>query len=233
MIVTIHQPNFLPWLGYFDKMARANLFVYLDNVPFSKNNYQNRTRIKTVRGPGWLSVPVQTSGRFGQLTADVPIDNRGPWARKHLARLADAYGRTPGWAEVRAFLEPIMVERAWDLLAPMNIALIEALRGVLDVTTPTVLASQLDATGHSTELLIGICRAVGADIYLAGSGSAAYLEEERFAEAGIAVTHQQFDHPVYAQPHGAFEPGLSAVDAICALGSAAASALLNGHRAVV
>lgn len=226
MIVAIHQPNFLPWLGYFHKMQQVDLFVYLDSVQFTKDGYQNRARIKTSQGPQWLTVPVLTGGRFGQRTADVEIDRRAPFARKHMATLAQSYGRTRGWPAVRAAIAPVLEETTWTHLVPLNLALIECLRTLLGIRNRTALASTLEVEGESTELLLSICKAVGATGYLSGRGALKYMSAARFAEEGVELRFQEFRHPVYQQPHGDFVAGLSALDLLCAEGADAA-ALMN------
>lgn len=214
MRAAIHQPNYLPWLGFFDKMARVDVFVYLDSVAFTKGGYQNRTRIKTRASPAWLTVPVTTAGRSGQRTCDVEIDMRSAWARKHIGRIEDAYRGWPGLDRVRASLL-VELAKPWGSLADLNITLLERARELLGIRTRTVRASTLATRGSSSELLVSICEAVGADEYLAGEGSRAYMADAVFADAGIAVTYQGFTHPTYRQPHGAFVAGLSVVDALC------------------
>lgn len=205
-------------------MSHADVFVYLDSVPFSKGSYQNRTRIKSPRGPEWLTVPVVTAGRLGQATRDVEIDLRGQWARKHHARLAESYAHLHAWRHLDEALAPAFAQE-WTLLAPMAAELNERLRALLDVSTPTVLASELAVGGTASVLLAGICRALGADIYLSGGGGHLYMELEPFRALGIDVRYQQFTQPVYPQPHGEFVPGLSAVDALACDPEAARAAV--------
>ena len=205
-------------------MANADVFVYLDSVPFSKGSYQNRTRIKSPRGPEWLTVPVRTAGRLAQPTREVEIDKRAPWGQKHRARLLEAYGGTPGWKEVDAALSTHLVSD-WARLSEMAIALNAALRDLLGVTTPVVLASELGVEGSASTLLARICHAVGADTYLSGQGGHLYMEAEPFRALGVELRFQEFAHPVYAQPHGPFAAGLSAVDALASDPPAARAAV--------
>lgn len=220
MIVAIHQPNFLPWLGFFDKMLRGDLFVYLDAAQFSRSNYQNRTRIKTPRGAEWLTVPVRTRRRFGQPTPAVEIDTGFSLAEGHLGKLGQSYGRSPGWPVVVERIRSIY-SRDWQLLVPLNLALLEMCREMLSISTPAVLASTLPVQGNSTELLVSICLSVRADVYLAGAGSRSYLDERLFEAAGIRVSYQDFEHPTYRQPHGSFVAGLSVIDLLCSEGDGA------------
>ena len=229
MKVAIHQPHYLPWLGYFAKWAAADVFVFLDTVQYEKNGWQNRNRIKTDEGPRWLTVPVRA--HLGTLIRDVLVDARQPWRARHFATLEHAYRGAPYWARHRDELLALY-ERQWERLAPVAAASAEWLAKKLGIATPTRLASQIglpdtgpaDATGR----LVGLCRAVGADTYLAGRDGARYMDIAQFAAAGIAVEAQQYEHPVYAQQHGEFVPALSAVDLLLMHGDEALGILRGG-----
>jgi hypothetical protein len=233
MIVAVHQPQYLPWAGYLDKIDRADTFVLLDTVQFKKGEWQNRNRIKTAAGWQWLTVPVLHD--HGQAIREVRIDpDRGAWSRKHREALKTNYGATPYYDRVREALEPIW-ERVWELLAPLNRATVEALTGLLGVTTPIHLASELgEAPEHPDERLIAICLRLDADTYLAGAGGSAYMELERWEKAGIRVEVQEFVHPEYTQPFGDFLPAMSAVDLLCNCGPGALDLLrrANGRPTV-
>jgi WbqC-like protein family len=213
MKIAIHQPHYLPWLGYFAKWAAADLFVFLDTVQYEKNGWQNRNRIKTREGPRWLTVPVRA--KLGTPIRDVLVDSSQNWCSHHLATIASAYGGAQGWRRYREELDAFY-DRAWDHLAPVAIASAEWLAGKLGVTTPTRLASQMgllaEAQGDATARLVGLCRAVGADTYLAGRDGSLYMDIAQFEAAGIAVETQQYEHPVYGQEHGEFAPFLSTLD---------------------
>ncbi|MEJ5359484.1 MAG: WbqC family protein [Desulfobacterales bacterium] len=215
-IASVHQPGYLPWAGYFAKMMQADVFCHLDNVQFTKNGWQNRNRIKTGRGGQWLTVPVRH--RHPQTIAEVEIDGRTDWARKHLQSLRTNYGRSPFFATVFPALEEVL-SRPWRRLLELNLALIEVLRGFLGLEArPAFLASSLPARAEPTERLIDLCRAAGADAYLAGAGALDYLDFARFQAAGIRVLLQRFRPPVYPQRFGAFVPQLSVVDLLFACG---------------
>ena len=163
MIVTIHQPNYLPWLGFFHKMALADRFVLLDTVPFSKNSFQNRCRIKSPRGPQWLTVPVRTKGRFAQITRDVQIDNHRPWALPHARTIEQNYGHTPFFETIGREVLPVY-EMEWESLVDLNVRLIEIAKGALGISTPLIRASELDAAGARSELLLDVCEALGGGL---------------------------------------------------------------------
>jgi hypothetical protein len=228
--VAIHQPHYLPWLGYFAKWTAADLFVFLDTVQYEKNGWQNRNRIKTREGPRWLTVPVRA--KLGTLIRDVPVDPSQNWPARHLAAIENAYAGAPGWRryrdEVRAFYR-----REWDRLAPAAMASAVWLADELGVTTPTRLASEIDlpegAPSDATARLVGLCRAVGADTYLAGRDGALYMDIGQFEAAGITVEIQQYEHPVYTQEHGEFAPFLSTLDLLLNHGDEALGILNAGN----
>lgn len=210
MIVAIHQPQYLPWIGYFHKMLKADAFCYLDNVQYKKNEWQNRNRIKTSRGWQWLTVPVEY--RFPQRINEVRINNSTAWGRKHLQALTTNYGRAPYFGDLIEFFEKVY-RRRWASLSELNIHMTEFIRKKLALADkPTVLASQLDLCEDPTGRLIAICKTLGADAYLAGPDGAKYMELDKFRDSGLKVITQVFRPPNYPQRFGGFEPCLSAVD---------------------
>ena len=230
MKVAIHQPNYLPWLGYVAKWAAADCFIFLDTVQYEKNGWQNRNRIKTSQGPQWLTVPVQA--RLATAIRDVGVDAAQPWAARHLRAIELAYARAPHFARYRDGLRAFYA-RAWDRLAPLAAASAEWLARALGVTTPVTLASALDLgpapVEDATARLVALCRAVGADTYLAGRDGARYMDLAQFRTAGIAVEAQEYSHPVYAQLHGEFVTALSALDILLMHGDEALAILCRGN----
>lgn len=228
MILAAHQPQFAPWLGFFDKLDRADVLVLLDNVQFKKNEWQNRNRIKSSAGPQWLTVPV--SFHFGDRIRDVKIAHRQDWCRRHLESLRACYGRTPHFQTIFA-LYGGATAHTWDKLCDFNIALIRALMSELGVTTPIVIASELPSLPEDRdERLIGLCRRLGAHTYLAGDGGRAYMGLERFERAGLAVVFQQYEHPTYPQRFGPFMPRLSILDLLFNCGDSSLDIVRSGRK---
>ena len=226
MKVAIHQPHYLPWLGYLAKWAEADLFIFLDTVQYEKNGFQNRNKIRTKDGAQWLTVPVRV--RLGTPIAEVETDAGQDWARRHLRAIELAYGRAPGWQlrepEIRAFYE-----RSWPRLAPLAVASATWLAGAAGIRTPARLASELAVTATDpTERLVQLCQAVGATTYLAGRDGANYMDLARFAAAGIDVRAQAYTHPIYPQLHGEFVSFLSALDLLLMNGDEALAILRQG-----
>ncbi len=217
MIVSIHQPNFLPWLGFFHKMAAVDIFILLDNVPFTKNGYQNRVKIKTAQGERWLTVPVLTKGRFGQLTRDVPINPCVRWEHTHLATLRTNYRRAPFFGDVMRWLEPLYAHPP-DRLAPFNRRLIEGVLDYVGLPVQMVSASSLGVEGKGGELLLKLVQAVGGTVYLSGPSGRHYLDPSLFHRAGVRLEFHQFVHPRYPQLYGDFIPNLSILDLLMNVG---------------
>lgn len=209
MKVTIHQPQFLPWLGYLDKIARADLFVVLDQVQFKKQEWQNRNRIRTAHEWQWITVPVLH--RFGQRINEVWVNQQVDWRRQHLRALAIHYARAPYRDQVLSGLRQVY-ETAWDRLVDLNLTVIRWLMETFQIRTPVRLASDLSLREHPTDRLIDICRLSGATCYLAGAGAEHYMDRPRFEASGLQLELQQFRHPVYGQCYEPFIPGMSALD---------------------
>jgi hypothetical protein len=207
------QPGYLPWLGFFDQLLRSDVFVYYDDVQFDKHGWRNRNRIKTPSGPLWLTVPVLSGGRHGQKILDVRIDNRSPWARKHIDAIAQNYARAPF---VRTYLPQLkeVLSKPWESLLDLDIAVVDLIGNWLGICRPMVRASELNIVGEKSDRLLNICRNLGADRYLSGDSAQDYLDLAIFSEAGVKVEWQSYRHPVYPQLHGEFLPYMSALDLV-------------------
>ncbi|GHK04207.1 hypothetical protein SY2F82_60040 [Streptomyces sp. Y2F8-2] len=228
MRVTIHQPEHLPWLGLLAKVAASELWVVLDSVPYRKNYFQNRNRVLLDGRPTWLTVPV--TAPFGTRIRDVQICEVPSWRRRYRGRLTQAVSGTRCADRAGDLLSLIDAAPPGGSLADLNLDIADWLLAQFDVKVPMVRASELDATGSNTELLVSLCRATGADEYLSGPSGRDYLDLDAFAEQGIAVRFFDFDHPLYAQGGETFVPCLSAVDAWSRLDPAELPRLLSGYR---
>jgi len=231
LIVGIHQPNFLPWLGYFYKLAKSDVFVLLDNVQYTKNSFVNRNKIKTSQGAIWLTVPVKIKGRFGQLIKDVEINNTVNWRKKHLRTLEANYKKAKSFERIFSGLKAAYYADDWSNLCELNIRLLESLLSILKLEKRLVRASELNVEGESTQLLISIVKEVGGNVYLSGFGGAKYQEEELFEEAGITLEYYEFEHPVYPQLWSDFIPNLSIIDLLFNCGPKSFTAILHNKGA--
>jgi hypothetical protein len=229
MRVTIHQPQFLPWLGYLDKIDQAELFILLDTVQFKKNEWQNRNRIRTANGWQWLTVPVLQ--RFGQRIDEVVINPTVAWKAQHLRALEIHYARAPYRDRYLLQLRELYFA-PWRRLSDLNKATVRWLLDAYGITTPVRSAADYVARDEPTDRLIDLCRAVGATCYLAGPGAESYINKPRFESSGIRLEIQLFQHPIYRQVYEPFEPNLSALDLLFMQGPNALMALRQAHSMV-
>jgi len=225
-VCVIHQPEYFPWLGFVDKVRRADVFVLLDHVQFDRSSMQNRTRIIGPNGPFWLTIPFVH--RFPQRIDEVQVADRR-WAKKHWKSIESAYRRAPNFGEIEAATKPLY-DRNETNVAEVAIASIEALLRAFDARPKTVLrSSSLEMAESKGDLVLEICQAVGATTYLAGRTGATYLDHALFERAGIGIEVQRFTLPSYARPvplEDEWKQGLSALDA-WAWADAPASHLLS------
>lgn len=225
MLVAIHQPNLLPWLGWFDKLARADVLILLDNAahPRGGSNHTNRVQILAQGRPQWITVPLRRGETARSRIDRLQIADDRLWRRKLRATIAQAYAQAPFREPTMAIVDA-MLAQADRGLCEMNIAVIRALAELLGLAArPMLRASALGIDGHGTDRLVALVRAVGGDAYLSGGGAAGYQEDSKFAAAGIGLIHQDFRHPIYPQlGAGGFIAGLSAIDALMNCGPDAA-----------
>jgi len=223
MNVGIMQPNYLPWLGYFDMVAFSHLFVLYDNVQFDKHGWRNRNRLLARPKPLWITAPVKSTGRHGQFVKDTELID-GPWQEKHLKTIRQIYAKAPYFDWVYPELQSYLTRRRYTRLVDLNLAGHELFTRMLDINTPIKFSSELAKELMSlerTERLVTICQSVNATRYVSASASRAYMIEDLWKRAGIELRYQDYQHPVYAQPGGDFVSHLSVIDAL----------MFEGHRA--
>ncbi|MFY9401824.1 MAG: WbqC family protein [Candidatus Omnitrophota bacterium] len=211
MILSLHQPQYLAWIGYFHKILKSDIFVFLDNVQYKKREYQNRNRIRTKSGVQWLTVPVvHSSDRFIRIK-DVLIDNYQDWPAKHWKAIYLNYSRSPYFKEYSDFFHDLYT-RQWERLVDLNIYIIKGINAFLNINTDIYLESELGINNKKTSRIIDICRRLEADTYLSGIGGKAYLEEGLFIDVGIKLKYQKFSLSQYPQRYRPFIPNLSILD---------------------
>lgn len=217
MIVSVHQPQYIPWLGYFDKIDKSDCFVFLDNVQYKHGEYQNRNKIRAKSGWIWLTVPVIYKGHTHQKIYEVKIDNALDWQKKHWGSLRSCYGKAACFKEYAPFLEKLYSPCSqWERLMDLNIQIIQYILKQLKIEKPLYYESEIGTTQEATERIIEICKKLNAETYLSGIGGKVYLEEEKFAQAGIKLEYQDFIHPCYQQQfadrNNPFLPYMSILD---------------------
>ena len=216
--VSVLQPGYIPWLGFFDQMQRVDVFVVYDDVQFDKHGWRNRNRVKSPNGPYWLTVPVRHHGLMQPRINEIVIDRQQPWVRKHVGTFRQFYAAAPFLESYLPALEELL-RRDYQFLIDLDVALIEYFASCFGIKRKMVLASQLNIVGERTERLIRICQHYGASHYLSGDAAKAYLDDELFRQSGIDVVWHSYRHPVYRQQYGAFVSHLSAADLLFNCGS--------------
>lgn len=228
MIAVIMQPTYLPWIGYFDLMDTADVFILLDSVQFEKQSWQQRNKIKTAdTGSKWLTVPVVQG--LQQKICDVRIEVSNPWRRKHWGTISQYYKHAPYWKQYNEELATLY-SREWNFLFDWNVALITFFKEQFGIQAKMERASQIPVTGDRVGLLVNLCHYVKADVYLSPVGSAGYIEENNmFASRGISLIYQKFSHPVYNQTNGDFMSHMSAIDLLFNEGPASLEIIRSGR----
>jgi hypothetical protein len=220
MIVSIHQPQYLPWIPYFLKVDESDVFILLDSVDFQKNGLQNRNQIKNAHGPLWLTVPVKH--QFGQKINEVELDGSGDWRKKHWQTICQSYGKSGAFNVYAPELESFYLQE-WSSLSELDIALFTLMVKWLGVDCSIRRSSEMQATGKASTLVLNLCLEAGATRYVSGTGGHGYLNEAEFQEAGIEVVFRPPVLPArYPQqyPKAGFIDSLSALDMILNCGLA-------------
>lgn len=229
--VAVHQPNYIPWAGYFHKLASCDVFVFLDSVQYPRGqSVTNRNRVKTPNGVAYLTIPVSLrgaeEGKASYLSVEY-ADER--WKAKHLRTVEHAYRRAPHFEEVYdLYARALEPERRF---VDLTVGVIDAIAAYLAIDTPRRrLSDLLESHGQKSDLIVDVCRAVGATTYLSGTGARAYNDEETLARHGIALRYDDFASPVYPQLWGDFEPNLSVLDMLFNCGRASRELVLQDER---
>jgi len=229
-VVAIHQPNFLPWLGYFGKMLRADVFIVMDNAQVVKTGgtWSNRVQALIAGEPKFLTVPLVRNYHGVRTYAEAEIDDVGPWRTKMIKSLQAAYARSPSYKQAMPLVESLIAFPTRSLLE-FNVNGLTQILASLGLSPKRIAyGSTLNCSGQATDLLISMVQAVGGTTYLCGGGAGGYQEDEKFAAAGLGLQYQNFRCPEYPQrPGAAFVPGLSIVDALFWCGFTAVADLLR------
>lgn len=232
MILAGHQPEYLPYIGFFYKVMRCDKFIFVDHIQYAKKTFQNRNRIRTAHGSkGWtlLTVPCITHGRFYQRICDVEIDNNLNWQENHWKCITLAYKKTPYFENYKGSFEEIYTQK-WTRLAKLNETIINYISKELNINVEVFKSSNYNFVGKSTDLLIEMCKAIGVDTYLSGQGGRAYIEENKFKEANLKHEFCEFKHPIYQQRFKPFVPYMSIIDMLFNCGDKTAEIIKNAQE---
>ena len=224
-VVAIHQPEYLPWLGFFKKMMNSEIFVFLDDAQFRKKGWQNRNRIRINDGTTLLSIPVHTHS-YPKIN-EVTIDNEKNWSIRHKKSILYNYARAPYFDEIKDFVEYIF-EKKFQYLVDLNTEIIKFIMNELEIKSKIVFSSELEISKKGSGRVLDICKAVGADHYITGTFWAeSNLRVEEFKKSNIDIEFQKFQHPIYKQIHGEFIPEMSIIDLLFNKGRKEAKKILQ------
>ena len=234
MIITIHQPEHLPWLGLFNKIAKAKKFVILDSVQYEKNYFQNRNRILGTNGVQWISIPVSNKGHMDGSIATTLIatdPKNAKWKEKYLQTITQSYKKYPYFNDVYPLLEKA-INTDTEYFCEINIAIIKSFCDALDIHPEYIRSTELNVDGLKSSLILDICKEVGTDVYIAGPSGRDYLDMKSFEDAGITVKFNDYHHPVYPQKRtDEFISHLSALDLFMNVGFAEAKKIImDGNK---
>jgi hypothetical protein len=228
MILTAHQPVYLPWLGLFHKIALADMFISFNQVQYQPKDWNNRNRIKTHQGPIWLSVPVLRKGYLDSTISDIEINNNEPWAHKHWKSLQVAYAKAPHFKRYADFFADIY-SRRWERLVDLNETMLKGFLDILGIKVPVRSAAEWNFTGEKSELVLDMCLRAGASDYIFGALGRDYADVDAFMAKGVNPHFQDYTHPQYSQLHGGFTPYMSIVDLLFNYGENSYSVLMSGN----
>ena len=223
MIRSAHQPAYLPWPGYFDKINKADTFVILDDVQFERNSYINRNKIAVIEQPHWLTVPVHITGHITSTIRQTQIDNTRNWRHKHWETIRHNYCKAKYWDDIK-WLVHDCVFRPQSTLDSVSCNL-----SLLPLLTTVYRQSKLGVTGEKQDLIINLCKYFKADAFLFGRNGREYVDEAYFRAQGIKPLFQEFTYPIYRQFGEDFIPGLSIVDMLFHCGEAKTREMVCGR----
>jgi len=211
LILTAHQPSYLPWLGLFHKIALADKFIFFNDVQYSKWDWSTRNKIKTPEGDAWLTIPVLSGGKHGQKFTEVKIDNTQKWKKKHLKTILLNYKRTPFYDKYYSFFEQLY-EKEWEYLSDVNEYMLKWFLKELGINIEFLKATDFDFQSSKSDLILDMCKKLKADIFVFGKLGKGYANIDDFNNENIKTIFQEYIHPTYPQIHGNFISNLSILD---------------------
>ncbi len=225
MIIFVHQPEYIPWLGFFDKLARCDLYVVYDDAQYEHGGFHNRNRIRTPEGWSWLTVPITHA--HPQRISDVKIAG-DKWINKQLNIISNLYRKAPYFKDYYSTIRDALETTHKNLLT-LNIHLIKAVAQALGINAKMTRSSKLPHLGaEKNEKLITMCKLSGADTYLCGSGGKSYIIPNRFNNENIKLLWHSYRHPTYRQVYSGFQPNMSIIDLLFNMGPEAKEVLFGG-----
>lgn len=227
--IAMLQPNYIPWKGVFDLISRVDIFVFYDDVQYTSKDWRSRNKIASPQGELWLTVPVKHDGR--QLICNSLIDRNTSWQKKHYKSIYLNYKKAPYFEEYHYLLEEIYLKHCWENLCELNVFSTQLISKALDLNPQWVRSSQLGFTGNKDgEKVVKICKALGANYFINGPASKAFMNEDLFREAGIHLEYMQYSYSEYLQLHKPFRHDLSILDVLFNCGKASRKMIQQLNR---
>lgn len=211
MKVSIHQPHYLPWLGYFYKIQAVDKFVILDNVQYQRRGFQSRNKIGTRNGEQWLTLPILKKGKYDQLINECVINQNEKWQKKHWLSIEHAYKKSPFYSRILD-MKPLFYDKQYLSFFHLTYDMLLWFNDVLEINTDILLSSAMNNSKQGSELILEICKKLKADEYLSGGCGSDYMDLERFNNSNITVQDCSYVTPVYNQKNNDFIPNLSILD---------------------
>ncbi len=211
------QSNYIPWKGYFDLVHDADLFIFHDDLQYTRHDWRNRNKIKTPEGAQWLTIPV--GPRESRLICQVSIDNSA-WQANHWSQITQHYGKRPFFSRYKSFFDEFFLGQAWNNLSNLNQYLIRGIsKEFLNLKTEFDDSRNYDLAGHKLDRLLELLGKAGSDLYISGPAAKDYIDPSRFAAAGIELRWKDYSgYPAYAQRFPPFEHGVSILDLLFNVG---------------
>ncbi len=212
-VISIIQPSFLPWRGYFQIISQSDGFVFYDDVQYDKHGWRNRNQIKTASGPQWITVPVLSKGKSEQPIFAAQIDNTSQWGKKIIKSVAVSYKKAAYFDLYFEWFSKILNQK-WESISALNIQLTKEISYFLEIKTAFYLSSELKIPhGDPTQRLVEICKSFSANTYVSGPSAKAYIGNgEKFTKAGVHLEYASYQMPPYTQLFGPFFPTASIID---------------------
>ena len=230
MILSAHQPVYLPWLGLFHKISLADCFCIFDIAQYQKSDFNNRNKIKTANGPLLLTVPVNAKGRFADQIKNTKIAN-DQWKTQHFKAIYYNYKKAPFFNNYIGELEAIYLGKQYEYLTELNTAMLKFFLAKLDIKTKIITASDYNFVGKKSDLVLDMCKILNADKIIFGENGKDYIDQDSFTNDGIEIFFQNYAHPEYKQcfQKGGFLSHLSVIDLLFNEGSRSKEIIMSGN----
>jgi hypothetical protein len=224
--LVVLQPSYLPWIGYFEQMERADQFIFLDDVQYTRRDWRNRNKIRTNEGWAWLTVPVQQKNHYTQLLKETRIDNSTNWNKKHCSAIRFNYSKAPFFESYYPYFDSIY-QKQWEFLVDLCYEIIGYLKEALNINTQTFRSSDFLVEGSKSNRILSLCQKMRATHYLTGNLAHNYLSGVNFSKKGVELEYQEYDHPSYSQQYSGFVPNMSLIDLLFNAGDKSLDVLMN------